>query len=113
MCLSVLIGRLWYLQIVRGSFFRDRSENNRLRTIFIPSPRGVIADRHGEALVRNRPSFNIELVIEDAPNVSQVLDDLALLVGEDPQELRERLGNQTNEGALSRKFYCAMFLAIS
>ena len=69
-CLSVLLGRLWYLQIVRGSFFRDRSENNRLRTIFIPSPRGVIADRHGEALVRNRPSFNIELVIEDAPNVN-------------------------------------------
>jgi penicillin-binding protein 2 len=93
-CLSVLVGRLWYLQIVRGSFFRDRSENNRLRTIFIPSPRGVIADRHGEALVRNRPSFNIELVIEDAPNVNQVLDDLAALVGENAQDLRERLGNQ-------------------
>jgi len=93
-CLSVLLGRLWYLQIVRGSFFRDRSENNRLRTIFIPSPRGVIADRHGEALVRNRPSFNIELVIEDAPNVNQVLDELAALLGEDAEELRERLGNQ-------------------
>ncbi len=93
-CLSVLIGRLWYLQIVRGSFFRDRSENNRLRTIFIPSPRGIIADRHGEAFVRNRPSFNIELVTEDAPNVNQVLDELASLVGEDAQALRERVGNQ-------------------
>jgi penicillin-binding protein 2 len=94
LCLSVLIGRLWYLQIVRGSFFRDRSENNRLRTVFIPSPRGVIADRHGEALVRNRPSFNIELVVEDAPNVTQVVTDLAALVGEEPQVLQERLDNQ-------------------
>jgi penicillin-binding protein 2 len=93
-CLSILVGRLWYLQIVRGSFFRDRSENNRLRTIFIPSPRGVIADRHGEALVRNRPSFNIELVVEDAPNVSQVVADVATLVGEDAQVLQDRLGNQ-------------------
>jgi penicillin-binding protein 2 len=93
-CLSILIGRLWYLQIVRGSFFRDRSENNRLRTIFVPSPRGVIADRHGEALVKNRPSFNIELVVEDAPNVTQVLADVAALVGEDARVLQERLGNQ-------------------
>jgi len=94
LCLSVLIGRLWYLQIVRGSFFRDRSENNRLRTIFIPSPRGVISDRNGEPLVRNRPSFNIELVVEDAPNVNQVVADLATLVGEDPQLLKERLSGQ-------------------
>lgn len=92
-CLSVLIGRLWYLQIVRGSFFRDRSENNRLRTIFVPSPRGVIADRHGEPLVKNRPSFNIELVVEDAPNVTQVVADVAALVGEDASVLQERLGN--------------------
>jgi penicillin-binding protein 2 len=82
------------LQIVRGSFFRDRSENNRLRTIFIPSPRGVISDRNGEPLVRNRPSFNIELVVEDAPNVNQVVADLAAIVGEDPLVLRERLSSQ-------------------
>jgi penicillin-binding protein 2 len=85
---------LWYLQIVRGSFFRDRSENNRLRTIFIPSPRGVISDRNGEAIVRNRPSFNVELVVEDAPNVNQVVADVAALVGEDPQILKDRLSNQ-------------------
>lgn len=82
------------MQIVRGSFFRDRSENNRLRTIFIPSPRGVISDRNGEPLVRNRPSFNIELVVEDAPNVNQVVADLAAIVGEDPLVLRERLSSQ-------------------
>ena len=94
LCLSVLVGRLWHLQIVRGSFFRDRSENNRLRTVFIPSPRGVVADRNGEALVRNRPSFNIELVVEDAPNVAQVVSDVAALVGQDAAALQERLSTQ-------------------
>lgn len=93
-CLSILIARLWYLQIVRGSFFRDRSENNRLRTIFIPSPRGVVSDRRGEALVRNRPSFNIELVVEDAPNVAQVVAEVAALVGEDVALVQERLNTQ-------------------
>jgi penicillin-binding protein 2 len=94
LCLCVLLGRLWYLQIVRGSFFRDRSENNRLRTVFIPSPRGVIFDRSGVQLVRNRPSFNIEVVVEDAPDVEQVVADVAALVGEEPMVLMERLNNQ-------------------
>lgn len=93
-CISILVGRLWYLQIMRGSFFRDRSENNRLRTIFIPSPRGVIVDRRGEPLVSNRPSFNIELVVEDSPNVSQTVTEVAHLVGEEPAELQERLSKQ-------------------
>jgi penicillin-binding protein 2 len=44
--------------------------------------------------VRNRPSFNIELVVEDAPNVNQVVADLAAIVGEDPLVLRERLSSQ-------------------
>jgi penicillin-binding protein 2 len=93
-CITILVGRLWYLQIMRGSFFRDRSENNRLRTIFIPSPRGVIADRRGEPLVGNRPSFNIELVVEDSPNVALTVSEVALLVGEDPNVLQERLSKQ-------------------
>jgi penicillin-binding protein 2 len=93
-CISILVGRLWYLQIMRGSFFRDRSENNRLRTIFLPSPRGIIVDRRGEPLVSNRPSFNIELVVEDAPNVSQIVTEVAHLVGEDPAEVQDRLGKQ-------------------
>ncbi len=94
LCLSILIGRLWYLQIVKGSFFRDRSENNRLRTIFLPSPRGLIYDRNGEPVVGNRPSFNVELVVEDTPDLKQTVTDVALLVGEDPEVLLDRVSKQ-------------------
>lgn len=95
MCLAVLVGRLWYLQIVRGNFFRDRSENNRLRTIFIPAPRGVIHDRNGEPLVSNRPSFNVEVVVEDTPDLRKTVADVAVLAGEDPEELYGRVAKQT------------------
>jgi penicillin-binding protein 2 len=86
---------LWYLQIVKGSFFRDRSENNRLRTIFIPAPRGVIHDRNGEPLVSNRPSFNVEVVVEDTPDLKKTVTDVAALAGEDPTELYDRVAKQT------------------
>ena len=52
--LFVLVLRLWHLQIIKGHFFRDRSENNRLRTVYVPPPRGLILDRNGEVLVRCR-----------------------------------------------------------
>ena len=94
-CLAILVGRLWYLQIVRGNFFRDRSENNRLRTIFIPAPRGVIHDRNGEPLVSNRPSFNVEVVVEDTPDLRKTVADVAALAGEDPEELYGRVAKQT------------------
>ena len=44
-CLSILALRLWHLQIIKGHFFRDRSENNRLRMVYVPPPRGLLLDR--------------------------------------------------------------------
>lgn len=90
-CLSALVIRLWYLQIEQGAIFRDRSENNRLRTVHIPAARGLILDRLGEVLVRNRPSFNVELVAEDCPNQQEAITVLAQIVGQDPEELKARL----------------------
>ncbi len=86
-----LIGlRLWYLQILRGDYFRDRSENNRLRQIYIPPPRGGIVSREGVTLVRNRPAFNIDLVREDCGKCDDTLAELANVV-EMPLEEIKRL----------------------
>ncbi len=103
LCVFVLIVRLWYLQIVKGEFFRDRSENNRLRTIFIPPPRGLIFDRNEEVLVRNRPSFNIDLVVEDSPDPRQTVRALAEIVSEEPAVLLERLANQNKRRRFEAK----------
>ena len=93
-CLAGLVVRLWYLQIEQGDFFRDRSENNRLRTLYIAPARGLIRDRNGEVLVRNRPSFNVELVTEDSPDPASTVAVLAEIVGQDPSELQQRLSKQ-------------------
>jgi penicillin-binding protein 2 len=90
----VLIIRLWYLQIVKGDYFRDRSENNRLRTVYIPSPRGLILDRQGEVLARNRPAFNVDFVTEDSKQPKETVADLAALTNVDVKELNDRLVNQ-------------------
>ncbi len=58
---SVLLGRLFYLQVMRGDFYRVLSENNYTRSIVLRSPRGMIVDRKGAVLCRNRVSFSLVL----------------------------------------------------
>jgi len=64
---AVLIGRLWQLQMVAGEQYRLLSDRNRLREVDVAAPRGVIYDRDGQILARNRPSFSVVLVPGDLP----------------------------------------------
>lgn len=61
----VLVGRLFLLQVVQGESFRERSDRNRFDLIEIPAQRGVVYDRTGTILARNRPSFEVALIPED------------------------------------------------
>ncbi|MDO8270286.1 MAG: penicillin-binding protein 2 [Candidatus Levybacteria bacterium] len=54
-----LVLRLFTLQVVRASYYSRLSDENRIRTILLPAPRGIILDRQGNALVRNTPAFSI------------------------------------------------------
>src|SRR5437870_8931781 len=81
--------RLWYLQIERGSQMRVFADQNRIRLVRVPAPRGVVYDRHGEILVDNRPSFDVVFVPEDArERRRQVLKTLAGYLGEEEVGIR-------------------------
>src|SRR5215813_2635383 len=54
----IVIGRLFYLQILRGKEYSHFSEAYTLREIPILAPRGRIFDGKGKILATTRPSFN-------------------------------------------------------
>lgn len=54
---AVLSSRLFYLQIIRGSYYKYLSDSNRTKTVVIHAPRGIIFDRNGTPLVFNMPGF--------------------------------------------------------
>ena len=53
------------------------AENNHLRRLPLPAPRGVLLDRNGKVLVENQNTFNIALVREQTKNIEQTLRVLA------------------------------------
>jgi penicillin-binding protein 2 len=59
--------RLAWLHLARGAELRQVSENNHLRWLRMPGPRGLIVDREGRALVRNEPRPSLWLVSGEVP----------------------------------------------
>ncbi len=58
----VLALQLWNLQVVQGETYKSLADANRFRLTQIPASRGVIYDRNGELLVRNRPTYNVIII---------------------------------------------------
>ena len=93
---SILILRLWFLQIVNGSVYRDRSENNRIRLQSMAPFRGVIRDRSGKILVDNRPSYDLYVIPEEIHDTEVLLNRLAVLGNLEMAPIRERLSRAAN-----------------
>src|SRR3954454_20737364 len=91
--LALLGARLYYLQIVRGEYFSERAENQRVRLIPIPAPRGAIFDRNGKLLVDSRPTYNVVLSHEPLKqiNVDDRVDDYSKGLRLDREFVVERL----------------------
>ena len=79
-----LMIRLWRLQIVEADRYRAWADENRFRLVSTEAPRGVIYDRQKRILVRNIPSFSVEIVPAYLPHEEgarrQVLARLAELL---------------------------------
>ncbi len=91
--LTILGARLYYLQLVKGEYYADKAENQRIRLIPIPAPRGAIFDRNGKILVDSRPTYNVTLSNEPIKkiDVTDRLDDYARGLNVDRQYVIERL----------------------
>ncbi|MEZ5306038.1 MAG: penicillin-binding protein 2 [Pyrinomonadaceae bacterium] len=91
--LAVLSVRLYHLQINKGDDFQTRAENQRIRTIRIPAPRGAIFDRNGVLLVDSRSTYNVTISHEPikGKEVGDRYDDYARGLGVDRQFIEERI----------------------
>lgn len=86
--LALLLGRYFYLQIVRHDDFVTRSESNRVHIRPIPPARGLIYDRNGVLLAQNQPGITLSIIVERAPDLDMLLTELRRLLAIDDSEIR-------------------------
>ena len=78
--LSVLAGRMYYLQVIEAPRYAMLADENRINLRLLPPPRGRILDRHGRPLAVNEQTYRVTIVAEQARNIETVLDTLGALV---------------------------------
>jgi penicillin-binding protein 2 len=94
---ALLLGRVAWLQIIKGEYYSSLSNDNSVRTERIEAKRGIIFDSTGRPLVRNAANFILYLTPASLPadqaKKDQVLEKVgALIFPADPAQ-KENLLN--------------------
>ena len=83
--------RLSFLQVIKASYYYRISEENRIRLVPLPAPRGVITDRNGRVITFNRPSYTVFLIPYEVEEPDLIAERLAPILGLDLSVLKEKL----------------------
>lgn len=96
--LLVLVSEAGHLQILKGSFYANQAEKNRIRSVPIFAPRGIIYDRNGKQLVYNVPVFNLvatpAYLSKDAKERESNILKIAEILGTDGKKMNEILAQR-------------------
>jgi penicillin-binding protein 2 len=92
---AVLFLRLWALQVLSGDRYLAKANDNRVRTLPVDAPRGLVLDRDGRVLVRNTLGTSIELWPSDLPKGGKArlaeLTHLSTVTGVPVKEIQRRI----------------------
>lgn len=95
--LTILVGRLFFLQMVSSERSRELAKRNWLKPEYVPGPRGRILDRDGVVLAEMVPSFSIavdpqsDVYLKDPEELDRTLQRLARLIQGDAEAYREQV----------------------
>lgn len=88
----IIVGRLFILQLLKGSHYLEIAKGNREKKVPIVSERGYILDRNGIQLTENIPNFSLVLNPSKLPNDKQEIDSiikkLSVITNQSEDEIR-------------------------
>jgi penicillin-binding protein 2 len=84
---AVLLGAFFRTQVVQNSRYALQSEENRLREVPLPAPRGIIYDRRGQIIAENVPGYSVSLLSPSADSLRASLQRLAQIITLTPEQI--------------------------
>ena len=95
---TVVFGKVFYLGVNAGTFYKDRAVANVSDITVKPAERGIFFDRNGKPLVRNIPTFRAVLNLSDFFKKSKVeqdreIEELSRIVAVQRDEMRAWLSS--------------------
>lgn len=84
---AVLGTALFRLQVLRGEEYAVVAQNNRLRPVPVPAPRGTIYDRHGQVVAGSIPGYQVMLMPAAMDSMDAQLERLTPILGLRPANI--------------------------
>ncbi|MDX1622455.1 MAG: penicillin-binding protein 2 [Gemmatimonadota bacterium] len=84
---GVLLAVFFHLQILEHDVHAEQATNNRVRTIPLPAPRGILYDRDGEVIAENLPAYSVSLLPESERELVEGMGAIAGLVDLEPEAM--------------------------
>lgn len=84
----VLLGGAFFrTQVLQNARYTLQSEENRLREIPLPAPRGMIYDRTGKIIAENLPGYSISLLARNEDSLRTTMRRIGELVTVTPEQI--------------------------
>ena len=103
---SVLIGRLYYLQVQQGDKYRTLAEENRINLRLIAPRRGQLLDCNGVPMAINQQNYRVVLLPEQIDDLNQTLAKISTYVEineADRKRIERDIRNSNNFNAIPVK----------
>lgn len=95
----VLLVAFFRTQVLDHSRWVMQSEENRLRQVPIPAPRGVILDRKGEVIAENSVSYNVSMLAKNRAELIETMDALSELIPMSRKAKQDAINRYLRDGA--------------
>jgi len=95
----ILTGRAFWMQGISYAYYQAKADSNRLRTMVLTPPRGMIVDRQGVVLAENESTFDVSATPLDLPQDetgrNEILGVVARVTGTDIAALKSTVASST------------------
>lgn len=86
-----LVGSFFRTQVLQHAQYVLQSEENRLREVPLPAPRGVIYDRRGQIIAENLPGYSVSLLAPGVDSLRAALRRLAGTITMSPEQINQAI----------------------
>lgn len=98
---AVLMGRVFFLQVVQADFWQAHAEDLWSTKKQLPATRGTIADRNGDVLAVDAPAYTVAVnpeIINKYGLQDEVVEGLGKVLGKNESELRDIVNAKKESG---------------
>ena len=83
----LLLGAFFRTQVLQNEQYALKSEENRLREVPLPAPRGIIYDRKGQVIAENVPGYSVSILSPSADSLRAALKRLSSTIELSPDRI--------------------------